>query len=309
MKILKKTILVIVGMIVISCITGYFYFDKKFTPEPNSLMVVGESGPIPIFWQASNSSQFSALLLPVQIDGIDDTFFMQFDTGSPNTIFYKSSLDTIQKIYKNNLVKMDSVYAQLNFQLGEMNILSDKFKVYNVKKSWNRTDSIKIIGTIGTDLMEKRTTVLNFKENFVSFKTESLQKSDSDFEFRKRRILFPIKIYNKEIKVIFDSGTSAYEYIASKEIWDKIRIPKQKVDSAKGNSMGNILTTYTTKTKEQIKFQKTTLRLNEVTYIEGYSSIQYLMMKLTRMGGMLGNKAFFDKTLILDCKNQKYLME
>ncbi len=309
MKFIKKAIVITFGLIVVTCVFAYFYFDKKFTPEPNSLVVYGESEKIPILWHGSNHSKMAALLLPVQIDGIDINFFMQFDTGSPNTVFYKSALDTIQHIYRNSFVTVDSGKAQINLKLGEMKISSDKFRVLNVKRSWAPTDSTKIIGTIGTDLMEKRTTTLNFKEDFISFHLGKLDDVGSDFKFTKRRILIPLRINGEEIEVIYDSGTSAFEYITSKQIWDQIRIPEQQVDSSKGNSMGTILTAYTTKTKEKIGLQNRTITLSEVTYIEGYSTSQYLMMKLTGMGGMLGNKVFEGRTIILDCNSEKYIIE
>lgn len=308
MKFLKKSLVAILVLIIISMVGGYFYFDKKFTPKPNYLTVYGKSGQIPIYWETSSSSKISALLLPVQINGIDEKFYVQFDTGSPYTLFYKSSLDKIQNFFDSNF-KTDSTTVQLNFHLGKMEIKSDKFMVYNVKTNWTKTDSIKIIGTIGTDLMEKRTTTLNFKESFVVFDTTKLQKLNSDFEFKKRRILIPVKINNIKTDLIFDSGTSAFELITNKDNWVKLKIPNQEINSSKGNSWGNTLTIYTSASNKQIKFQNKSLRLDEVTYIDGYSTIQYLMMKFSGMGGMLGNKIFMDKTITFDCKNEEYLIE
>ena len=73
--------------------------------------------------------------------------------------------------------------------------------------------------------------------------------------------------------------------------------------------MGRVLKTYTTASNSAINFQNEVVNLKEVTYIEGYSSVQYLMMKFTGMGGMLGNKLFIDKIVTFDCKNEKYSIE
>ena len=66
-----------------------------------------------------------------------------------------------------------------------------------------------------------------------------------------------------------------------------------------------MLKTYTTRSDKYIRFENTKIDLNEVTYIEGTTFIQNSLMKLSGMGGMIGNKIFKNKILILDCKNQK----
>ncbi len=309
MKVLKKSLIVITSLIFISSVAGYFYFDKKFTPKSNSLTVSGESNAIPIYWKESSSSKISALLLKIKIKGIDDDFYMQFDTGSPNTIFYKSSLDSIQKLYGIAVFNEDSSKTKLNFSLGKMDIKSDDFLVYNVKKDWTHKDSIKIVGTLGTDIMELRTTKFDFIKNQISFDNTKLKESNSDLKFQKRRILIPVTVSEKKVNVIYDSGTSGFEYITSKDIWERLKTANKDIDLTESNSMGRILKTYTTESNSAINFQNQVINLKEVTYIEGYSSFQYLMMKFTGMGGMLGNKLLIDKIVTFDCKNEKYSIE
>lgn len=62
MKILKKIVLTFLGVLVLAIISGYIYFDQKFTPEKNYLTVEKESGKIPITWPGENKN---VLLLPV----------------------------------------------------------------------------------------------------------------------------------------------------------------------------------------------------------------------------------------------------
>jgi hypothetical protein len=54
------------------------------------------------------------------------------------------------------------------------------------------------------------------------------------------------------------------------------------------------------------KFGHEEIPLKEVTYIEGTSFIQNLLMYFSGMGGMIGNKLFMGKVLILDATNQKF---
>lgn len=59
----------------------------------------------------------------------------------------------------------------------------------------------------------------------------------------------------------------------------------------------------------KIRFGSKTLPLSEVTYIEGTSKAQNFLMKFSGMQGMIGNKLFLNRKMILDCRNQMYKIE
>ncbi|MCY1483633.1 hypothetical protein D3C87_61970 [compost metagenome] len=308
MKLLKKIILIVFAIIVMGALFGHFYFDQKFTPEKNALTVRGSSSRIPIVWEDS----MTALLLPITLKGIPEKFYMQLDLGSPTTLFYTVPLKSIQQKYGAKFNFSDSLSPiKLGFELGNMEVSSNRFKMleYGDSIRWNDSDSPIIIGTLGTDLLEKRITVLDFKDNYCSF-SESIpnehKKHDwSDFEFKKRRILLPAEIENEKIKIVYDSGTSAFELITSKKSWEKYR-DSGPILKGEGNSWGNKLTTYTAKANKKIRIGNTNITLSEVTYIEGTSFLQRMLMKSSGMEGMAGNKIFMGKILLLDCKKQKF---
>ncbi|MNE59390.1 hypothetical protein D3C80_1544780 [compost metagenome] len=108
---------------------------------------------------------------------------------------------------------------------------------------------------------------------------------------------------------MYDSGTSGYELITTKEIWQQYRNKNSAVKTEKGNSWGNTLSVYSASAKKKIRFQKTTITLSEVTYIEGTSGLQQFLMKRSGMQGMMGNKLFLNHKLILDCRNEKFKLE
>ena len=132
-----------------------------------------------------------------------------------------------------------------------------------------------------------------------------MEKDLIDFEFKKRKIIIPSKIDGVDYNLLYDTGTSAFELVTSEKIWNQLLIKNEKVSVQKANSLGNVLKTYTTKSDKSIQFKNTTINLSEVTYIKGTTLIQNLLMKSSGMGGMIGNKIFKDKILILDCANQK----
>ncbi|WP_343705620.1 hypothetical protein [Flavobacterium sp.] len=312
MKLFKKIAFVFLIIIVLFCLGGYFYFQKKFTPPENYLKVSGTAENIPMKWISSNENSHSALLLPIEIKGINRTFYMQFDSGSPVTVFYKKSLKSIAEKFQNQL-KIDNENSSISsaFKIGKMNITSNDFEIldYGEKINFNDTNAENIIGTLGTDLLEKRITVLDFKNSQCSF-IEKIKEDDfANFEFKKRKILIPSVIENENLKLLYDSGTSGYELITTKEISQQYRNKNSTIKTEKGNSWGNTLSVYSASAKKKIQFGKVTLNLSEVTYIEGTSDLQKFLMKRSGMQGMIGNKLFLNHKLILDCINEKFKLE
>lgn len=295
MKILKKTVLAFLLILTLLCLGFYFYFDQKFSPEENYLTVKNESGKVIVKWLGENKN---VMLLPVHFQNDSTTYFMQFDTGSPNTIFYQNSL----AIFKNKK------QIKTQFTVGNTEVSSDRFKIISISKN-NDKDSIKIIGTIGSDLLDQKKTIINFKENYVVFnilkEPKSFSSSKLDFKFKKRKIIISGILNGKEEEFLYDSGTSAYELLTNKNAWQKLKLPNSKPVVEKAQSWERILTSYTAKSNQTIKFKNKELILSEVTYVEGISQSQYMLMKFSGMTGMLGNKIFLKNSLYIDCKEEK----
>ncbi len=295
MKILKKTVLAFLLILTLFCLGFYFYFDQKFSPEENYLTVKNESGKVIVKWLGENKN---VMLLPVHFQNDSTTYFMQFDTGSPNTIFYENSL----AIFKNK------PQIKTQFTVGNAEVSSDRFKIISISKN-NDKDSIKIIGTIGSDILDQKKTIINFKENYVVFniskEPKSFSNSKFDFKFKKRKIIIFGILNGKEDEFLYDSGTSAYEFLTNKNVWEKLKLPNSKPVVEKAQSWERILTSYTAKSSQTIKFKNKELILSEVTYVEGILQSQYMLMKFSGMTGMLGNKIFLKNSLYIDCKEEK----
>ena len=303
MKILKKIILTFLVILFLALCGGYIYFDQKFTPEKNYLTVEKESGPIPIMWLGKEKN---VLLLPIHFDGDTTTYYLQFDTGSPYTVFYSKSIKKIRQIISSKEV------AKTSFRIGQTKVASNKFKIYNQGNGHDK-DSLKIIGTIGADILEDRKTIINFKENSIALNVSEVpsqfQSKLFDFKFKKRKIILKGLLKGQEEKFLFDTGTSAYELLTNKEVWTDLKLPNSKIDIEKSQSWDKALTTYTTNCNQKIQFQNQEITLNKVTYVEGFSQVQYAMMKFSGMTGMLGNKIFLNNTLYFDCTQNKMGIE
>jgi len=295
MKLFKKLTLGFLGILVLILVGGYIYFDQKFTPEENYLNVKNESGNIPITWLGNDKN---VLLLPIHFSGNPETYYLQFDTGSPYTVFYSNQIKNIKEISINN------ERAETSFFIGKTEILSNRFKIFNKGKNEEK-DSIKIIGTIGSDILEDRKTVINFKDNQVAFNLNQIPNEFKnqlfDFRFKKRRIIISGRLKDKERKFLYDSGTSAYELLTYKEEWQNLKTPNSKINIEKAQSWNNVLTTYTTDCKENINFKYNEIPVNHITYVEGFSTAQFSMMKFSGMSGMLGNRIFLNNAIFIDC--------
>lgn len=303
MKILKKIVFTILIILVLGLLGTYIYFDQKFTPEKNYLTVENESGDIPFIWLGKEKN---VLLLPIHFPNDTVTYYLQFDTGSASTVFYSKAINNLKQINSNG------ERAKAKFYIGKTKIISDKFQVLNMGNDEN--DTLKIIGTVGADILENRKTVINFKENFIVLnlakEPTQFQGKLFDFKFKKRKIVISGLLNGNEEKFLFDSGTSAYELLTNKEVWEKLKLPNSKIKIEKSEqSWEKVLTTYTSNCNQNIQFGNKKIKLTNVTYVEGFSQTQYSMMKLSGMTGMLGNKIFLNNSLYIDCLENKIRIE
>jgi predicted aspartyl protease len=303
MKVLKKITLTFLVVLVLAVLGGYIYFDQKFTPERNYLTVENESGTIPFTWLGTEKN---VLLLPIHFEGNTATYYLQFDTGSPYTVFYSKSIKNIHQISANQEI------AKTSFYIGKTKITSDKFKIYNLRND-NNNEPVKVIGTIGADILENRKTIINFKENHIALNLSKVptqfQTKLFDFKFKKRKIIIRGLLKGKEEQFLFDSGTSAYELLTNKEVWENLKLPNSKINIEKSQSWDKVLTAYTANCNQKIQFFNHEIPLNYVTYVEGFSQVQYSMMKFSGMTGMLGNKIFLNNSLYIDCTQNKMGIE
>ena len=299
MKLFKKLAFGFSAFLVLILVGGYIYFDQKLTPEDNYLTVKNESGNIPITWLGNDKN---VLLLPIHFPENPETYYLQFDTGSPYTQFYSSPIKNIKEII------IDKERAKASFFIGKTEISSNQFKIFTTVND-DEKDSIKIIGTIGADILEDRKTLIDFKGNQVVFNLnltpDAFKNQLFDFKFRKRRVIISGNLKGEERQFLYDSGTSAYEFLTYKEEWQNLKTPNSKIKIEKSQSWNNVLTTYTADCKENIQFRNKLIPVKQITYVEGFSNAQFSMMKFSGMTGMLGNKIFLGNLIFIDCSGNK----
>ncbi|MBX2873613.1 MAG: hypothetical protein KTR30_15975 [Saprospiraceae bacterium] len=317
MRVLKIVALSLAGLIIVGAIGAYFFFKKAFTPDPNYLELTESSGAVPIQWVKSKDSDFAAMYLPIQFEGVPDTFYLQFDTGAPSTLLYKKSMLAIKERYPDQMGFLDSTstITEQTFALGEMEVYSKQFKLYERGEkpiSWDSKRKVKI-GTLGADMIDKVPTVMDFDRHQCYFGKDlpdfGQEIKFHDLRFRLRKVLIPAEVAGKKRKLLHDSGSSGFELITNKRNWERLSKEGAEPEEAfKVRSWKRQLTAFNIASDKQIEFEEVTIPLQQVTYIKGTSLLQRLGTQATGLGGMIGNQIFLGKVLMLDCPNRKYAL-
>lgn len=293
--------------------------QKMPTLAPNLLTLPNKSYEINFIWQGDSVSSswepHAALLIPVKIKGCKKQFYMQFDSGSPSTIFYKSQWQQINDRFPNTLTLKDTAtsLSDVDFLVGKMQVYASSIKLISYQSKaidWKNKNGMEIIGTIGTDFIENRVIAINYpaKTFFTGANTPKkwMNTQMSDFMFPNRSVLLPVMIKGKNKILYFDSGSSAYEFLTDKKTTELLAIPGATAIQKNTRSWDRTLTSFSIPTADSIQIGTQKLPINYATYIEGTSQSQIDQMMKMGMSGMTGNKLFIHSTLLLDTKNKKF---
>lgn len=284
----------------------------------DDLVIAPPGGSAPMRWASSKFGERTepraALLLPVRFEGLDKTFYAQFDLGAKSTLFYGKTLAAIGDRAPGLKPGPDGALGPVRFMIGDVRASIAKPKVRDdigdPHIDWGDPESVDLIGTIGVDMLEGR--VLT-----VDFKTMRLDVGDaappalsapahwSTMTLKSRWVLLDATLEDKPTKLLLDTGSSAFSLLIDKTRWSQMTTG-QDAESFPVNSWGKKLVAHTAPTKARVVIGGLDTPLGDVTYIEGTSAAQGLMMRATGMGGMTGNRLFFDRILILDAPGGRY---
>lgn len=229
---------------------------------------------------------YSALLIPVKLNNNPNTYYMQFDLGAPKTFFYKEQLSDLLK----KKPKTDTTTFKIESGKGKQQI---------------------IIGTIGEDMIDGRTLIIDYPNRQLKIQTDvpndlTEKTKLSNFMLMKGSVLFPAILNSKQTILFFDTGSSAFELLASKATSDILAAPNTTTESYPVKSWGRTLTANTRSTNDSLSLASNKLPIKKVTYIDGASDSQVQQMLKLGIGGMIGNKLFLKSILIIDTKNKRF---
>lgn len=265
-----------------------------------------------------------AITIPVTLDNLPHKFNMQLDLGATTTVIYGNSIKPYLDNYSELRNKIDTTlkfriqsqtnykFKNLTLKLGDVNFgerIIGHFKEFgdDIPKDSINTKTEKHIGTIAPDLFKDKILIIDYpKRRFCV--AESLPKQFSKTQFRQYKIIdgrikIPISINGKDEDVMFDTGSSIFALITTREKANEIS-SKPIVDSLKISSWGEYYMVYGQTISKTIKFGQKNLNKAIVYFDDKKGNADFY--KEEGIWGITGNSYFLNNVVIIDYKNQRF---
>lgn len=259
-------------------------------------------------WQSGYKGKYwdkhMALLIPVALNHAKTKMYMQLDTGSPKSFLYENR--AIEITYAQDTSRKDIV---VEVGAGERKMSLHALNV--VKLDSQQKHSSDIIGTLGTDFLDKKIVVVDYpNRRLMIFEqiTSALEQGLiwSPLIYEQGNLLFPSDILGKSKLLYFDTGSSAFDLLVNKESWLAMAAKDSASNSYEVESWGRKLTAHSVASTASVKLAGSELPVQYVTYIDGATDSQINRMMSLGIGGMIGNKLFLNSKLVIDTKNKRY---
>jgi hypothetical protein len=310
----------ILASLLISIVAGRAICQSIPALPPNHLSVPSGSYKIPFTWVGDTVNgvwqPHTALLIPVKIKNCPKQFYMQFDLGSPYSLFYGNKLAAIRTRYPKALPPFDSSGKLINFafSVGKMPVAAKQIVVKQFDRSsinWKQKASPEIIGTIGSDLIDAKVFVIDYPGRQLVIADEIPAELRSklnltDFIYARRSIILPATLHGKKTMLYFDTGSSMYPLLTDKKTAEAIALPNAPLLQSKVRSWDTFRTANSLATSASIEIANVQVPVRFSTYMEGVSDSQVGQMMKMGIGGMTGNALFLDYILVIDTGKKKF---
>jgi hypothetical protein len=282
----------------------------------------------PFSWYAATISgkQFDkvAMLVPAKVNDLKASFTLQFDLGSNGTTIYGN---TIKNYYSDSVLKNLLHGSQKSFNDGGItNYMTKSFALHLNKLSVTDisymdnygeaipvdslyTQTEKHVGTLGANVFKNKILIIDYpnRRMCVLDSTDSYWEKKSTFVdalSNKGRLHIPLTIKGKVYWVLFDTGASLFPINTHKELWNDIVDHTAPVDTIVANSWGEKVGFYGAPIKEQVYLGKRLLAPSKAWYNENKRLLAF--NKSEKIEGTTGNAYFFNNTVILDFRNNRF---
>jgi len=305
---------------------------------PNQLTLPKGNYTIPLHWKGDSLhgswEPHAALLVPVYLPGCPKKFYMQFDTGSPYSLFYGNKLAAIHRKYPATPYGRAShdTLTGFSFKAGSLPVRLSPSKPFHKLReatsititaktialqsfdssgiNWQEAVQPEVIGTLGTDLIENKVIVIDYPHQLLWIGNSipaafRHRYQPTPFMFAMRRILLPAALLHKRTMLYFVTGSSAFELLTDKATCLTLAADSNARIQYPVQSWSKTLTANTVITSDIITIAHLSIPLHHATWIEGVSATQVNQMMKMGMGGMTGNKLFLSYALVLDTKRQQ----
>ncbi len=321
----KKIIYAFLGLLILLCIItigGIKYVEANWFAEKALYFNYREEGKRIHFEWSSNQygdyiEPYDAILIPFELAGFKQKFYWQFDTGAPNTTLYGNSLASLKKAglaFHEVVMDQRSFVEEISLNLGGNPITAKSIGIVQGYGADVVEDTLlgrTSMGTIGTDFLEGRILLIDFKNQFIQLFDERPHwmrelGGFEAFDFQGRRIMLPVKMDKQEYQLLYDSGSSAFGLITSEKRYRNYSNTSQQEIRYTTTNMGKPIPICHKSTDKLIECGGESLPLQRISYVDMYAWTQQFISPFTHIGGWLGNKPFTESVLILDCKSKEF---
>jgi hypothetical protein len=287
-----------------STVNTFGTFTEGDVPTPTKIKwVEGTYGSV--------TSPISAFFVEVQLNGISDSFYMQFDTGTPQTVLYGKTINKLNEKYPTlNLTQSESGNYWLesaDLKIGRARLQAEQLLARPTMGSDSLDSNFIIIGSIGFDAILNKKLILDFKNNLLTLTNKDINQPEYAFKnveganLHQFPILLPAIVDGEKVQLQFDSGSSMFSLIMDNQKLADLKNADEIDTLCCITSWGKSFDFYRRKLETNIKIGNIT---EDKPYVYSSNSMnQYSYFPNWLMMGQTGNKIFIGKILLIDTDN------
>jgi hypothetical protein len=322
-KIILKAAGSIVGIALLLFISSIILVNNFITKdEPQYTSFSAEDQSINFLWARKSLNNHVldkvAMLLALQIKGIQDELYFQFDTGARNSIIYSNALESLRQagmafeiVSKNDKRFVKKINLIVGGNMLTINMLEIQQQEGN--------DIPIVLGSLGVDLISNKITEIDYKNKKINFYKErqAWMTRNNDFtkyDSRGNRLILPCILNGETQYFLFDTGCSSFGLITTKSIYKTLSNPnsneiKYNLSTwGRANRWNREVEVYQRQSNEFILISGVNLGLETVSYFDFFSGYQDLLKPFAAVDGWLGNLSFLRHSLIFDFSTSEFVV-
>lgn len=284
--------------------------------------------PIEKFYWAGaviNGQHFdkAAMFVPVNINGLHQGAFAQFDLGASHSLLYQKNLAGIRAFRKLVLdtlpdgktddgktlfVIRGAALSLGKIPLGTRDILGFFDYGAQIRPSKKQPVDKKSIGTIGSDVVQQKVLVIDFPKETLCI-ADSLPPAFAtgfgltDCRLVNNRIVIPVDINGQTRHFLYDTGASLFPMVTTSTIWQAMA-GEAVTDTLNIANFGNAVTLCGA--MSALPVQIAGRPFGQFTVYHERDDYFDTVFKQIGCDGIIGNAFFLDKKICIDYHNQRF---
>lgn len=298
---------------------------NKMTVKTFELLAGTNSSPVysPIHWEKDSFGGViidkASFYVPVKLQGVEETLFMQFDLGANRSMLYGKTLSAFCEKYpelKSDTINKGNYSILKNVSLAinpSQTLIAKRMYVLNNFGESKINTSFIIAGTLGFDILGDNVLILDFKSDRYAISESIPEELKSKVTYihkadlNKFPIILPFRLGKKKIRLMYDTGSSRFPVLTGTNRLKKVA-KHRKIEQIDFVSRFGKMIPVSKPFETKDKVRNLTighLDLGKVN-IYGVSFLNRLKLAGKYLYGITGNVIFENKILVIDRKNNTF---